>query len=104
MLFGTAEIVGNTEDEGCEELYLGRCEGGSNDWTGDEMLATVVDRGLFPSWGEGFEVGGRDRDFDGRGTGLPSSSLLKDRLTGAFIATTLGWVMGIFCMTSGLGC
>lgn len=104
MLFGTAEMVGSIEEEGCEELYLRRCGGGSKDWIGDEMLARVVAPGLFPSWGEGFEVGGRDRDFDVRGTGLPSSSLLKDRLTDAFMAITLGWVIGMFCATSGLDC
>ena len=68
------------------------------------MLASVAARGLLPSWGEGFEVGGRDRDLEVRGTGLPSSSLLKERLRGAFMAMMLGWVMGIFCARSGLDC
>ena len=102
VLLGTADVVGNTEDEGCEELYLGRWAGGSKDGPGDGMLVRVAARGMLPNWGEGFEVGGRDRDFDVRGTGLPSSSLLKDRLTGPFIATTLGWVMGRVCAGSGL--
>jgi hypothetical protein len=104
VLFGIAGMAGRMEAEGCEDLYLGRCGGASKDWTGDGMLASVEARGLFPSWGEGYEVGGRDRDFEVRGTGLPSSSLLKERLRGAFIAMMLGWVMGMFCASSGLDC
>jgi hypothetical protein len=90
VLFGIADMLGSAEAEGCEEVYLGRCGGASKDWTGDGTLASVEARGLFPSRGEGFEVGGRDRDFEVRGTGLPSSSLLKERLRGAFIAMMLG--------------
>ena len=51
---------------------------------------------------EGVEVGGREREGFGLwGTGLPSSSLEKERLTGGFRADMVGFVKAIMEVPSG---
>lgn len=92
------------DEDALWELNLGRCFGGV--WTGGEDRG--VERDLL-----GFEVGcAREftEDLEERttaGTGLPSSSLVKERGTGAFSADRLGFVSGIIGMglpSVGLGC
>lgn len=87
----------DAEDDPCCVLSLGPCFGGFwRDGGGGEGIGAERDFCEFGRDGDGLEVGGREKaGFEVRGTGLLSSSLEKERLTGVFRVDMLRLVRGI---------
>lgn len=85
------------------ELSFGRCFGGvCRGGGGGEGIGAERDLLVFGREGEGLEVGARGNEgLAERTTGLLSSSLENERLTGAFKVDMLGFVKEIVEPTSG---